>query len=65
MGTMKTLFQMNFEVIEGTIFSATQSSGLIEPTDDNHYPSASFKLPFKGIRTLQLHCVAVTKATSV
>lgn len=56
---------MNFEAIEGINLSASQSSGLIDPANDNHCPSASFKLPFKGIRTLQLHYAVVTKATSM
>lgn len=56
---------MNFEAIEGIIFSASQSSGLIDPTNDNHCPSASFNLPLKDISTLQLHYAAVTTATSV
>lgn len=51
MGTVKILSacKVNFEANEGNIFSASQSSGLIHPTNDNHCPSASFKLPFKHI----------------
>lgn len=56
---------MNSEAIEGIIFSASQTSGLIDLTNDNHCPSASFKLLFKCLSTFQLHYAAVTKATSV
>lgn len=49
---------MNFEVIQSTIFSATKSSGLIDPTSDNHYPADSFRLPFKGTST-SAHCTTL------
>lgn len=59
------LTKLIFYAIEGIIFSISQSTHLIDPTNDNHSPSASFKLPFKGISTLQLHYATVTKATNM